>query len=262
MNNDSNEPSTAGLFDLSGKVAVVTGSSRGLGYAIAEAMIAYGATVIVSSESAEDTAAAARALGERAVPIPCDVSDDAAVIALVAQMVERFGGIDILVSNAGIQGGPSADPLDMTVFDRVIAVNLRSMAVLTKHSMPHMAGRAGASVILIASISALRGNAKIDAYALAKAGVAQLARNLAVQWGPKGVRANAIAPGLIDTKLADHLKADKAFMERRMQMTPLRRMGEPHEIAGVAVFLAAPASGFVNGQVIVADGGTVITDGS
>lgn len=251
-----------GLFDLTGKIAVVTGSSRGLGYAIAEALVAHGATVVVSSENAEDTAAAAAALGDRAIPIACDVSDDAAVIALVAQMVERFGGIDILVSNAGIQGSPSADPLDMTAFDRVIAVNMRSMAVLTRHALPHMAGRDGASVILMSSISSIRGNARIDAYALAKAGVSQLARNIAVQWGPKGVRANAIAPGLIDTALADHFKAEAAFMARRMQMTPLRRMGQPHEIAGVAVFLASPASGFVNGQVIVADGGTVITDGS
>lgn len=251
---------TAQLFDLSGKVAVVTGSTRGLGYAIAEAMIAQGASVVVSSENADDTAAAATAL--KATGIACDVSDDTAIAALVAQTVERFGGIDILVSNAGIQGGPAADPLDMTVFDRVIAVNLRSMVTLTKHALPVMAGREGASVILIASIAGLRGNARIDAYALAKAAVAQLARNLAVQWGPKGVRANAIAPGLIDTRLADHLKADEAFMARRMQMTPLRRMGHPHEIAGAAVFLAAPAGGFVNGQVLVVDGGTVITDGS
>jgi NAD(P)-dependent dehydrogenase (short-subunit alcohol dehydrogenase family) len=249
-----------GLFDLSGKVALVTGSSRGLGYAIAEAMIAQGATVIVSSENAEDTAAAASALG--GVPMPCDVADDAAIAALVAQINARFGGLDILVSNAGIQGGPSPDPLDMTVFDRVIAVNLRSMVTLTKHALPHMAGRAGASIILMASIAGLRGNARIDAYALAKAGVAQLARNLAVQWGPKGVRANAIAPGLIDTRLADHLKQDEAFMARRMQMTPLRRMGQPHEIAGAAVFLASPAGAFVNGQVLVVDGGTTITDGS
>lgn len=248
------------LFNLSGKIALVTGSSRGLGYAIAEAMIAHGATVIVSSENSDDTAIAASELG--ATGIVCDVSDDAAIVALIAETVTRFGGIDILVSNAGIQGGPSTDPLDMTIFDRVIAVNMRSMAVLTKHALPHMAGREGASVILMSSISGLRGNARIDAYALAKAGVSQLARNIAVVWGPKGVRANAIAPGLIDTKLADHFKADPVFMERRMQMTPLRRMGQPKEIAGVAVFLAAPASGFINGQVIVADGGTVITDGS
>jgi NAD(P)-dependent dehydrogenase (short-subunit alcohol dehydrogenase family) len=249
-----------GLFDLSGKVALVTGSSRGLGYAIAEAMIAHGATVIVSSENAEDTAAAASTLG--GIPMVCDVADDAAIAALIAQIKERFGGLDILVSNAGIQGGPSADPLDMTVFDRVIAVNLRSMVTLTKHALPIMVGREGASVTLMASLAGLRGNARIDAYALAKAAVNQLARNLAVQWGPKGVRTNAIAPGLIDTRLADHFKADEAFMARRMQMTPLRRMGQPHEIAGAAVFLASPAGAFVNGQVLVVDGGTVITDGS
>jgi NAD(P)-dependent dehydrogenase (short-subunit alcohol dehydrogenase family) len=250
----------AGLFDLTGRIAVVTGSTRGLGYAIAEAMIAHGATVIVSSENADDTARAAAKLG--AVGVPCDVSDDAAIAALVAQTLARFGGIDILVSNAGIQDGASDDPHDMAVFDRVVAVNMRSMAVLTRHALPHMAGREGASVILMSSISGLRGNARIDAYALAKAGVSQLARNIAVMWGPKGVRANAIAPGLIDTQLAAHLKADAAFMARRMQMTPLRRMGRPDEIAGVAVFLASSAGGFVNGQVIVADGGTVITDGS
>ena len=248
------------LFDLTGKVAVVTGSSRGLGFAIAEAMIAQGAEVIVSSENAEDTAAAAAKLG--ATGIVCDVSDDDAIAALVARTVDRFGGIDILVSNAGIQGGPAADPLDMTIYDRVLAVNLRSMAVLTRHALPHMAGRAGASVILMSSISGQRGNARIDAYALAKAGVSQLARNLAVQWGPKGVRANAIAPGLIDTQLASNFKADPVVFERRMQMTPLRRMGQPHEVAGAAVFLASPAGGFVNGQVLVVDGGTVITDGS
>lgn len=248
------------LFDLTGKVAVVTGSSRGLGYAIAEALVAHGATVIVSSENADDTAAAASALG--ATGIVCDVTDDSAITALVDETVERFGGIDIVVSNAGVQDGKPEHPLDMSVFDRVIAINLRSMVVLTKNALPHMVGRDGASVILISSISALRGNASIDAYAMAKAGVAQLARNLAVQWGPRGVRANAIAPGLIDTALAAHMKADADFMGRRMQMTPLRRMGQPHEVAGAAVFLASPAGGFVNGQVLVVDGGTVITDGS
>jgi NAD(P)-dependent dehydrogenase (short-subunit alcohol dehydrogenase family) len=248
------------LFDLAGKVALVTGSSRGLGYAIAEAFIAHGASVVVSSEDADDTAAAAARLG--AVGIVCDVADDAAIATLVAQTTARLGGIDILVCNAGISGGPVADSLDMTGFDRVIAINLRSMVLLTRHALPGMAERTGASVILIASIAGLRGNGRIEAYAMAKAGVAQLARNLAVQWGPKGVRTNAIAPGLIATRFAEGLMRDDAFMARRMQMTPLRRVGEPHEIAGAAVFLAAPAGGFVNGQVLVVDGGTVITDGS
>ena len=248
------------LFDLTGKVALITGSTRGLGLAIAEAMLQHGARVVVSSENAADTAATADRLG--ATGIACDVADDAAVAALVARTTERLGGIDILVSNAGIQGGAAADPLDMSVFDRVMAVNLRSMVVLTKHALPVMAGRPGASVTLISSLSGLRGNARIEGYAMAKAGVVQLARNLAVQWGPKGVRTNAIAPGLIRTGFADSLLGDAAFMARRMQMTPLRRCGEADEIAGAAVFLASPAGGFVNGHVLVVDGGTVITDGS
>jgi NAD(P)-dependent dehydrogenase (short-subunit alcohol dehydrogenase family) len=248
------------LFDLTGKVALVTGSTRGLGYAIAQALAQHGARVVVSSENAADTAAAAEALG--ATGIACDVSDDAAVASLVAQTVERLGGLDILVSNAGIQGGPSADPLDMSVFDRVVAVNLRSMVVLTKHALPEMAKRPGASVTLISSLSGLRGNGRIEAYALAKAGVNQLARNLAVQWGPKGVRTNAIAPGLIRTAFATSMMSDEAVMARRMQMTPLRRPGEADEIAGATVFLASPAGGFVNGHVLVIDGGTAITDGS
>ena len=248
------------LFDLTGKVALVTGSTRGLGYAIAQALAQHGARVVVSSESPADTAAAAERLG--ATGIACDVADDAAVASLVAQTTERLGGLDILVSNAGIHGGGSAEPLDMAGFDRVMAVNLRSMVVLTKHALPVMAGRPGASVTLIASLAGLRGNGRIEGYAMAKAGVAQLARNLAVQWGPKGVRTNAIAPGLIRTGFADSLLGDDAFMARRMQMTPLRRPGEAEEIAGAAVFLAAPAGGFVNGHVLVVDGGTVITDGS
>ena len=248
------------LFDLTGKVALVTGSTRGLGYAIARALKQHGARVVVSSENAADTAVAADSLG--ATGIACDVSDDAAVARLVAQTSEHMGGLDILVSNAGIHGAGSADPLDMSGFDRVIAVNLRSMVVLTKHALPVMAGRPGASVTLIASLAGLRGNGRIEGYAMAKAGVAQLARNLAVQWGPKGVRTNAIAPGLIRTGFADSLLGDEAFMARRMQMTPLRRPGEADEIAGAAVFLAAPAGGFVNGHVLVVDGGTVITDGS
>lgn len=248
------------LFDLTGKIALVTGSTRGLGLAIAQALASHGAQVVVSSENAQDTAETAARLG--VTGIACDVSNDAAIAALVTQTTERMGGIDILISNAGIHGGASADPLDMTAFDRVIAVNLRSMVVLTKHALPVMAGRAGASVTLVASLAGLRGNGRIEGYAIAKAGVVQLARNLAVQWGPKGVRTNAIAPGLISTGFADSLLGDEAFMARRMQMTPLRRPGVADEIAGAAVFLAAPAGGFVNGHVLVVDGGTLITDGS
>lgn len=246
------------LFDLSGNVALITGSTRGIGRAIAEAFGQAGASVVVSSENAADTADAARALG--ATGIACDVSDEGALEFLVNETVTRAGGIDILVCNAGIAGVAGDASLDD--FDRVMAVNLRSQVKLTGLALPHMASRPGASAILMSSLSGLRGNAAINAYALSKAGVAQLARNLAVQWGPRGVRVNAISPGLIDTEFSRGLAADKAFMARRLQMTPLRRTGNAREIAGAALFLASRAGGFVTGHNLVVDGGTAITDGS
>jgi NAD(P)-dependent dehydrogenase (short-subunit alcohol dehydrogenase family) len=245
------------LFDLTGKVAIITGSTKGIGRGIAEAFIAAGATMVVSSESEEDTVRAATELG--ATGIRCDVTSASDLEALVTGTLAAHGGIDILVCNAGItdkRGDTSVED-----FDRVMAINLRSQVALTSLALPHIAERKG-SVILIASIGGIRGNAAINAYALAKAGVAQLARNIAVQWGPKGVRTNAISPGLIRTELIANLPQDAEFMVRRMQTTPLRRMGTVEEIGGTAVFLASKAGGFVNGHNLVVDGGTVITDGS
>jgi NAD(P)-dependent dehydrogenase (short-subunit alcohol dehydrogenase family) len=248
-------------FDLTGKAALVTGSTRGIGLAIAEALIAAGARVTISSENPADTAAVATRLGMPG--IVADVTDNAALAALVDGTIAAFGGLDILVCNAGITGrsGPFAE-IDMDDYDRVMSVNLRSQFVLANLALPRIAARDGGSAILIASLAGLRGNGAINAYALAKAGVAQLARNLAVEWGPRHVRVNAIAPGFIRTEFSAPLIANENFMARRMGMTPLRRPGEPHEIAGAAVFLAAPAGGFVTGQTLVVDGGTLITDGS
>ncbi len=245
------------MFSLKGKVAIITGSTRGIGRGIAEAFIAAGATVVVSSESAQDTANAAAELGVTGVK--CDVSSAADLEALVSCTLAAHGSIDVLVCNAGIadkRGDSSVEE-----FDRVMAINLRSQVALTNLALPHIAERQG-SVILIASIGGIRGNAAINAYALAKAGVAQLARNLAVQWGPKGVRTNAISPGLVRTELIANLPQDAEFMVKRMQMTPLRRMGTVEEIGGTAVYLASAAGAFVNGHNLVVDGGTVITDGS
>ncbi|WP_225007284.1 SDR family NAD(P)-dependent oxidoreductase [Novosphingobium percolationis] len=251
---------TAG-FRLDGKVALVTGSTRGIGRAIAEALIAAGAQVVISSEDAADTARVAEEL--RQTGIACDVSDDTALAALVEGTCAALGGIDILVCNAGITGraGPFAE-MDIADYARVLQINLTSQVVLATLALPRIAARGGGSVVLISSLSGLRGNGRINAYALAKAGVAQLARNLAVEWGPKAVRVNAISPGFIATELSAPLLADEAFMTRRMGMTPLRRPGTPEEVAGAAVFLASPAGAFVTGHNLVVDGGTLITDGS
>lgn len=249
-------------FDLAGRTAIVTGSTRGIGLGIAQLFAEAGANVVVSSEDAADVAETQTVLagqGYRVRGLACDVTDSDALAALVEGTRSAFGGIDILVCNAGITGEAGSWSLDD--FDRVMAINLRSMVALTGLALPRMAGRGG-SVILMSSLSALRGNGSINAYALAKAGVAQLARNLAVQWGPKGVRVNAIAPGLIRTPLSEPLIANEAFMQRRLQMTPLRRVGEVEDIAATALFLASDAGRFITGQQIAVDGGTSITDGS
>jgi len=249
------------MFDLTGKAAIVTGSTRGIGRAIAEGLIARGARVVISSEDAADTARVAAELGMPGQP--CDVTDDRALAALVDCAQAELGGLDVLVCNAGITGiaGPFAD-LDMADYARVMAINLTSQVSLCNLALPHIAARGGGAAVLVSSLSGLRGNGRINAYALAKAGVAQLARNLAVEWGPRGVRVNAISPGFIATELSGPLLANEAFMARRMAMTPLRRPGTPAEVAGAAVFLASDAGAFVTGHNLVVDGGTLITDGS
>ncbi|MDO8773005.1 MAG: SDR family oxidoreductase [Burkholderiaceae bacterium] len=254
------------LFDLTGQTALVTGATQGLGLAIAEALAEQGARVIVSDldgAACERVAVALRSRGMCVEGLPADLALRAEVERLASLVLARFGGIDILVSNAGIQGprGPLAAVTDDD-WQRVFAVNLRAAAGLTSHLIPSMAARGGGSVVLMSSIAGLLGNGAIGLYGLSKAALAQLARNLAVEWGPQGVRVNAVSPGLIRTPLATGLLGDEAFMARRLQTTPLRRVGEPNEIAGVVVMLASRAGGFITGQNLVVDGGTTISDGS
>jgi NAD(P)-dependent dehydrogenase (short-subunit alcohol dehydrogenase family) len=252
-----------GPDSLHGRTAIVTGSTRGIGLGIARALAGAGAKVVISNEDADESERVAsdlRAESHDAHAIACDVTDAGALDALVDGTLAHFGGLDILVCNAGITGDAGSWALDD--FDRVMAVNLRSMVALTARALPHIAAGGGGSVILMSSLSALRGNGAINAYALAKAGVAQLARNLAVQWGPDNVRVNALAPGLIATPLSEPLMADESFMARRMQMTPLRRVGTVVDVAATCLFLASPGSSFITGQQIAIDGGTSITDGS
>jgi NAD(P)-dependent dehydrogenase (short-subunit alcohol dehydrogenase family) len=250
------------LFDLSGRSALVTGATQGLGLAIVSALAAQGARVIVSDRDAAAcarTAALLREAGHEASGLAADLAQAESIDALC----DAAGEVDVLVCNAGVQG-PAAPIAAATDADwqQVMDINLRAAVRLTSRLIPGMAARGEGSVVLMSSIAGLRGNRAIGLYGLSKAALAQLARNLAVEWGPQGVRANAVSPGLIRTPLAEGLLADEAFMARRLQGTPLRRVGEPHEIAGVVVMLASRAGGFVTGHNLVVDGGTTIGDGS
>ena len=256
----------ANLFDLRGTVSLVTGAIGGLGAAICHTLSAHGARVILSDQdgaACEKAASAMRGQGFEAQALPCDLRDPASLEGFVSQAIRMWGRIDTLVCNAGVQGpaGPIGR-ISGADWDAVMQVNLAAPLALTTHLIPHMAERGSGSVVLMSSIAGLRGNRSIGLYALSKAGLAQLARNLAVEWGPKGVRVNAISPGLIRTPLAMGLLQDEAFMQRRLAATPLRRVGEPDEVAGVVVMLAGKAGAFITGHNLVVDGGTTISDGS
>ena len=199
----------------------------------------------------------------RKLAVPTDVRDAAALDDLVNAAVQRFGAIDVLLCNAGISG-PVGSMGEATVdaIEQLLAVNLRHPLHLATRIAPLMAANGRGSIILTSSIAALRGNAKLGIYGLSKAALAQLARNLAVEWGSANVRANAIAPGLIRTSWADAILSSAEASGKRLAQTPLGRIGEPWEIAALALFLAGPGGGFITGQTIVADGGTIISDRS
>jgi NAD(P)-dependent dehydrogenase (short-subunit alcohol dehydrogenase family) len=253
-------------FSLVGRVAVVTGGTRGIGFASARLLGQAGAAVVVSGEDAaacEQAASELRAQGLMASSLPCDVADRAQVDALAAQVIERHGRIDVLVCNAGIAPhmGPIATASEDD-YERTMTVNLRSALWLTSAVIPHMAQGGGGSVVLMSSIAGIRGNRGLGVYSLSKAGLAALARNLAVEWGPLQIRVNAISPGVVQTEFAHPLTDNDAAMQRRLALTPLRRTGTPEEIAGTVLYLASPAGAFVTGHNLIVDGGTTIGDGS
>lgn len=249
-------------FDLKGQVALITGSSRGIGRSIAEIMARLGAKVVVSSRKAdacEAVASAIRKEGGEAQVIPCNIGRREEVEALVKGTLDTYGKIDALVCNAAVNpyygplGGISDDQ-----FDKIMATNIKSNLWLANLAIPRMADRGGGTVTIISSIGGIRGSNILGAYGISKAADFALARALAVEWGPKNIRVNCIAPGLVKTDFAKALWEDEANLKKRLVTTPLRRIGEPDDIGGIAAFLAAPAGAFITGQVIVADGGVTI----
>ncbi|KAA2214051.1 SDR family NAD(P)-dependent oxidoreductase [Teichococcus oryzae] len=252
---------TGSLFDLTGQVVLVTGASRGIGRAIAERMAEHGARVVVSSrklDACEEVVAGIAARGGEAFAQACNIGRKEDLQALVDAAMARWGRIDCIVCNAAVNPhfGPSAELPD-TAFDKIMASNIRSNLWLANMVLPGMAERGSGSVIVISSIGGLRGSAVLGAYGISKAADMQLVRNLAVEWGPRNIRANCIAPGLVRTDFARALWEDPVTYRKRTRDTPLGRIGEPDEIAGAAVFLAAPAGSFMTGQTIVIDGGVM-----
>jgi NAD(P)-dependent dehydrogenase (short-subunit alcohol dehydrogenase family) len=256
------------LFDLTGKVAIVTGSTKGIGRAIAERMAEHGAKVVISSRKGdvcETVAQGIRDEGGEAIAIPCHVAHKDQLQALVDGTVAHWGGIDIVVGNAGVNPyfGPAAGMSD-DAYDRVMNANVRSNFWLCNMVAPKLAERGGGAIIIISSIGGLRGSPMIGVYGISKAADMQLVRNVAVEWGPRNVRANCLAPGIIRTDFARALWEDPAIYKKRARETPLQRIGEPDEVAGAAVFLASAAGNFISGQTIVIDGGitagTAMTD--
>jgi NAD(P)-dependent dehydrogenase (short-subunit alcohol dehydrogenase family) len=250
------------LFDLSGKVALVTGSTRGIGRSIAEEMARAGARVVVSSrkrEACDEARADLERRGFEVLSQPCNVSSKDELNSLVERTLSAWGRIDIAVANAAANPyyGPLGGLTDET-FDKVFHNNVKSVLWLANLTLPGMAERGAGSFIVVGSVAGLIANTVIGAYGISKAADHHLVRNLAAEWGPKNVRVNAIAPGLIRTEFARALWEDEKRRKEREAATPLRRLGEAREIGGIAVFLASAAASFVTGQVIVADGGVTI----
>ena len=252
------------LFDLSGKTAVITGSSRGIGRAIAERMAEHGARVVISSRKAGPCEEVAQAInakyGEgRAIAAPANISSKEELQSLVDRTMEAFGRIDVLVCNAATNPyfGPMSGINDEQ-FLKILTNNVIANNWLIGMVSPQMLERKDGAIIIISSIGGLRGSPVIGAYNISKAADFQLARNLAVEFGPSNVRVNCIAPGLIQTDFARALWENPEILKQTTGSTPLRRIGQPDEIAGAAVFLASAAGSYVTGQKLVADGGVTI----
>ncbi len=250
------------LFDLTGRTAIVTGASAGLGVTFAEVLASKGATVVLAArrlERLQDVAASLTAAGATALPLACDVSDAAQVQALVAQTVERFGRIDILVNNAGIVAdmGPVPERLPHALFQQTVQVNLLGVWYCCREVGARMLSDGkGGSIINVSSILGLGGQQNFPpAYQATKAAVINLGRALACSWADRGVRVNALVPGYFPSEMTEAFFASPALLAHVQAQAPMGRIGRPEELAGAVLYLASEASSFMTGQTIVVDGG-------
>lgn len=253
------------MFDLTGKTAIITGATRGIGRAIAEQMALHGAQVVISSRKADACQAVADQINQSAgrndlaLALPCNIGVKDQLKSLVDETLRHFGKIDILVCNAAtnVHHGPSATIAD-EAFAKIIDTNLKSTHWLCHMVLPGMVQQRNGAIVVVSSIAGLRGSKEIGTYGISKAGEIALVRNIAVEFGQYNIRANAIAPGLIKTDFARALWENPAYLNERINATPLRRIGEPLDIAGAALFLVSKASAFMTGQVLVVDGGVTV----
>lgn len=247
------------LFDLTGTVALVTGSSRGIGAALADGLATAGATVVLNARDAEALEAARKDLADRTGAVvhasPFDVTDDAAVAAAVARIEGEVGPVGVLVNNAGVQHRVPMLDLDVADWHRVLEANLTGPFLVGRAVALGMVARGAGKIVNIASVQARLARPGIAPYAASKGGIAMLTRTMCAEWGPSGVQANAIAPGYFDTVLTSALVNDPEFDAWVRGRTPARRWGRPEELVGTLLWLASAASDFVNGQVVHVDGG-------
>ena len=250
-------------FDLSGRKALVTGATRGIGRAIAVGLAAAGADVAVAARNADqlqEVAGEIKAVGRTALALPTDVTDAEAVHAMVAQAIDGLGGVDVLVNNAGGSSfmGPFTD-MRFRGWEKVMRLNVESVVHATQALGPHLLARGSGSVINIASVAGLSGSPALAAYGASKAALVSLTKTLAIEWGSAGIRVNALCPGWTATDLNKDLWANEQMSAALMARVPLARWAQAEEMVGPAIFLAADASSYVTGQVLVADGGLTAT---
>jgi 2-dehydro-3-deoxy-D-gluconate 5-dehydrogenase len=249
----------SGLFDLTGRVALVTGGNGGIGFGIAKGLAAAGASVAIAGRNAEKNAAAVAeltAMGGRAVAVAADVTDEASVADMTGAVVAAFGRLDILVANAGINNRKPPEDYSLAEWHEIIDTNLTGTFLCAKAALPSFKAAGGGKIITIGSMSSIFGGGIIGPYAASKGGVVQLTKSLAVSWAQHNIQVNAILPGFIDTPLTrGGRQSAPAMFARVVDRTPAGRWGDPDDFAGLAVFLASRASGFVTGTAIAVDGG-------